>query len=150
MRRIPATDSQYSFHRIGGVNPESERTTEIKFPPWVWFEPGTSWSTAQRVNTELSPFSKQTDIQTERQTDIWLDRPADRQMDVLWGHTKVIRISTSWHALHTSASIKWQALYVQHQVALVNWPTSILHRDLHVWLSFAKQHFTQFLWFTVA
>ena len=26
----------------GRVNPKSERTTEIKFPPWVGFEPTTS------------------------------------------------------------------------------------------------------------
>ena len=32
----------YSFYRMGRVNSESERTTEIKFPPWVGFEPTTS------------------------------------------------------------------------------------------------------------
>ena len=30
------------IYRMGCVNPESERTTEIKFPPWVGFEPTTS------------------------------------------------------------------------------------------------------------
>ena len=34
-------------------NPESDRTTEIKFPPWVGFEPTTSQSTVQRVITAL-------------------------------------------------------------------------------------------------
>ena len=43
----PATESRYSFYRMGWVNPES--ATEIKFPPWVGFEPTTSWSTFQRV-----------------------------------------------------------------------------------------------------
>ena len=38
----PATERRYSFYRMGRVNPESERTTEIKFPPWVGFEPTTS------------------------------------------------------------------------------------------------------------
>ena len=32
MWRTPATESRYSFYRIGWVNLESERTTEIKFP----------------------------------------------------------------------------------------------------------------------
>ena len=57
MWRTPANESRYSFYRSGWVNPESERTTEIKFPPWVGFEPTTSWSTVQRVTTELSPLS---------------------------------------------------------------------------------------------
>ena len=56
MWRTPANESRYSFYRIGWVNPESERTTEIKFPPWVGFEPTTSWSTVQRVTIELSPL----------------------------------------------------------------------------------------------
>ena len=56
MWRTPATESQYSFYRMGWVNPESERTTEIKFPSWVGFVPTTSWSTVQRVTTELSPL----------------------------------------------------------------------------------------------
>ena len=42
---------------MGWVNPESERTTEIKFPPSVGFELTISWSTVQRVTTELSPLS---------------------------------------------------------------------------------------------
>ena len=57
MWRTPTTESRYSFYRIGWVNPESERTTEIKFPPWVRFELTTSSSTVQRVTTELSPLS---------------------------------------------------------------------------------------------
>ena len=57
MWRTLATESQYSFYRMGWVNPESERMTEIKFPPWVGFEPTTSWSTVQRVTTELSLLS---------------------------------------------------------------------------------------------
>ena len=39
MWRTPANESRYSFYRIGWVNPESERTTEIKFPPWVGSNP---------------------------------------------------------------------------------------------------------------
>ena len=42
MCRTPATESRYSLDRLGQVNPESERTTEIKFPPWVGFELTTS------------------------------------------------------------------------------------------------------------
>ena len=57
MWKTLATESQYSFYRMDWVNPESERTTEVKFPPWVGFEPTTSWSTVQRVTTELSPLS---------------------------------------------------------------------------------------------
>ena len=57
MWRTPAIESRYSFYRNGWVNPESERTTEIKFPAWVRFESTTSWSTVQRVTTELSPLS---------------------------------------------------------------------------------------------
>ena len=30
------------IYRMGCVNPESERTTEINFSPWVRFEPTTS------------------------------------------------------------------------------------------------------------
>ena len=63
------------------LNPESERTTEIKFPPCVGFEPTTAWSTAQRVTTEPSPLSKQTDSQTDRETDIHIARKAGRQAD---------------------------------------------------------------------
>ena len=37
LSRTPATESRYSFYRIGWVNPESERTTAIKFPSWVEF-----------------------------------------------------------------------------------------------------------------
>ena len=57
MWRISASESRYSFYQMGWVNPESEGTTEIKFPPWVEFEPTTSWSTVQRVTTELTPLS---------------------------------------------------------------------------------------------
>ena len=35
-----------------------ERTTEIKFPSWVGFEPITYWMTVQHVTTELSPLWK--------------------------------------------------------------------------------------------
>ena len=42
---------------MGWVNSESEHTTEIKFSSWVGFEPTISWSTVQRVTTELSPLS---------------------------------------------------------------------------------------------
>ena len=56
MLRTPATESRYSFYRMGRVNPENERTTEIKFPPWMEFEPTTSWSTVQRFTIEQSPL----------------------------------------------------------------------------------------------
>ena len=36
----PTAERRYAFYRI--VNPESECTTEIIFPPWVEFEPTTS------------------------------------------------------------------------------------------------------------
>ena len=42
MWRTLATESRYLFYRMGWVNPESDRTTEIKFPPWVGFESATS------------------------------------------------------------------------------------------------------------
>ena len=62
----PGHRKPVSFYRMGWVNPESKPTTEIKFPPLVGFEPTTSWSTVQRVTTELSPLSKPqiTDMQT--------------------------------------------------------------------------------------
>ena len=47
MWRTPATESRYSFYQMYWVNPKSERTTEIKFPPCVGFEPTTSWSIVQ-------------------------------------------------------------------------------------------------------
>ena len=34
MWKTQATESRYSFYRIGRVNPESERTTEINFCHW--------------------------------------------------------------------------------------------------------------------
>ena len=55
MWRTPATESWYSFYQMGWVNSESERTAEINFR--VGFEPTTSWSTVQRVTTELPPLS---------------------------------------------------------------------------------------------
>ena len=57
MWRTPATESRYSFYRIGWLNPERKRTTEVLFQPWVGFEPTTSWSTVQHITTELSPPS---------------------------------------------------------------------------------------------
>ena len=56
--RTPAIEGQYSFYRMGWLIPESEHTTEIKFPPCVRFEPTTSWSTVQFVTTELPPLSR--------------------------------------------------------------------------------------------
>ena len=54
MWRTPATENRYSFYQMYWVNQKSERTTEIKFPPCVGFEPTISWSIVQRVTTELS------------------------------------------------------------------------------------------------
>ena len=39
-----ATEGQYSFYRMGWVNSESQRMTEIKFSAWVGIEPTNYWS----------------------------------------------------------------------------------------------------------
>ena len=64
---------------MGRVNPESERKKEVKFPPWVGFEPTTSWSTVQRVTTELSPLPK---------LEAWLA--------ALWSYTCRKRLWSTW------------------------------------------------------
>ena len=55
MLRTAATESRYSFYRIGWVNPEIECTIQINF--CQWFERTTSWSTGQRLTAELTPLT---------------------------------------------------------------------------------------------
>ena len=77
MWSTPATESRYSFYRMGWVNPESERTTEIKFYAVSWIRTQTllidspacyRWAVTalQTFNLQMSLLSGHIEVSARR------------------------------------------------------------------------------------
>ena len=116
--------------RMGWVNPESERMTEIKFPPWVGFEPTTSWSTVQRFTIELSSLSYHRSHNHDLSTNIFLIRIFDLQK-VGHGHEQQRRQMRRWMTFFVAYKMVKNGEFISSRFSLVHQRDTYRHTHTH-------------------
>ena len=127
------------FTKMGWVNLESERMTDILFLPWVGFKPTTSWLTVQRVATELSLLSN--DV-TWR---FWTDHIKECQLLVKYSYSRVMRERAAMQDIDEMSSVKLSNEMAKSVIECIHSPNAGTH-----WRRWSTRPLQNISWLTSA